>query len=163
VNEMVMTPTKLADGLKAMTPTTNENIAIDRFADAWTNYFYDAVVGAIPVNPGTLTTAKNVMKMQLIGMKTAGAAKIQNGITLFWSTVATAAPTIWTTVPPCTGATPPPTLATIAATLNGVFAANKAAQLNLDAAAMAIAAALHPLNLGGICVIPTPGVATPIT
>jgi hypothetical protein len=160
---MVMTPTKLADGLKAMTPTTDETIAINRFADAWTNYFYDAAVGAIAANPGTLLAAKNIMKTQLVGVKSAGAAKILAGITSFWGIVATAAPTIWTTVPPCTGATPPPTLATIAAVLNGVFAANKAAQLNLDAAATAIAAALHTPNLGGICVIPTPGVATPIT
>lgn len=159
---MAMLSTTLANGLKLMTPTTDENVAINRFASAWENYFYGAAVGGIAATPGTLSAATTALKAAMIGLKTLGATAIQSGIVAFWGVVATAAPSIWITVPPCTGATPPPTLATIASALTTVFASNKAAQLNLDAAATAIATSLHTKNLGGICVIPTPGVSTPI-
>ncbi len=162
---MVMISNTLASGLESMTPTTDESLAIDRFSSAWETYFYDAVVGAIPVNPGTLASATSAMKTAMIGMSApnAGATAIQNGIIAFWGIVASSAASIWTTVPPCTGATPPPTLGTIAAALVGTFSANTSAKLGLSDACFAIAAAIHPLNLGGICVIPTPGSPTPIT
>jgi hypothetical protein len=162
---MVMISDTLAGELENMVPTEVENEAIDRFAAAWETYFYDAVVGAIPANPGTLSAATSAMKSTMVGMSTqdAGATAIQTGITAFWGIVAASAPSIWTTVPPCTGATPPPVLSTIAAALTGVFSANTAGELGLSDACAAIAAAIHPLNLGGICVIPTPGAPTPIT
>lgn len=162
---MVMLPATLASEMESMEPTDQETEAIDRFAAAWETYFYDAAVGAIPANPGTLAAATTAMKGAMTGMSAqdAGDDAIQAGIIAFWGVVATAAPTIWTTVPPCTGATPPPNLATTSATLVGIFAANTSGELDLAAACNAIAGAIHPLNLGGICAIPPPGAATPIT
>lgn len=162
---MTMLPATLASEMESMEPTDQETDAIDRFAAAWETYFYDAMVGAIPVNPGTLAAATTAMKGAMTGMsgQDAGDDAIQAGIIAFWGVVAGSAATIWTTVPPCTGATPPPNLATIAATLVGVFTGNTSGELDLAAACNAIAAAIHPLNLGGICAIPPPGAATPIT
>lgn len=162
---MVMLSTTLASEMESMVPTEEETEAIDRFASAWETYFYDAAVGAIPVNPGTLSSATSAMKSAMSGMSSQdfGDDAIQAGIIAFWSIIATSAPTIWTTTPPCTGATPPPALSTIAASLVGVFASNTAGELDLAAACSAIAGVIHPLNLGGICVIPTPGSPTPIT
>ena len=140
----------------------NESDAINNLSAAWEAYFYDASVGGISVNPGSLAAATSAMKTALVGMASNGANAIQLGVTAFWSIVATAAPTIWTTVPPCTAAMPPPTLGAIGATLNSVFASNVAGELDKTACMNAIAAALHPLNLGGICTIPSPGAPTPI-
>jgi hypothetical protein len=161
---MVMVSTTLASELENMTPESDENVVIDRFASAWETYFYDASVGGIPANGGTLAGATSAMKSAMIGITqpNAGSISIQNGIIAFWGVVASSAASIWTTVPPCTGATPPPNLATISSTLDGVFASNVASELSLADACNAIAGALHALNLGGICIIPTPGAPTPI-
>lgn len=161
---MVMVSTTLASELENMTPESDENVVIDRFTSAWETYFYDASVGGIPANGSSLASATSAMKTAMIGMTqpNAGATSIQNGIIAFWGIVASAAASIWTTAPPCTGATPPPTLSTISATLEGVFASNVASKLNLTDACSTIASALHTLNLGGICVIPSPGAPTPI-
>lgn len=159
-----MVSTSLASELENMTPESDENIVIDRFTSAWETYFYDASVGGIPVNGSSLASATSAMKAAMVGMTQpdAGAPAIQSGIIAFWTTVASSAASIWTTVPPCTGATPPPNLATISATLEGVFASNVSSELSLADACNAIATALHALNLGGICVIPSPGAPTPI-
>lgn len=161
---MVMLPATLGTEMESMEPTDQESDAIDRFASAWETYFYDAMVAAIPVNPSTLTAATTAMKGAMTGMgsQDAGDDAIQAGIIAFWGVVASSAASIWTTVPPCTGATPPPSLATIAASLVGAFATCTAGELDLAAACQVIAAAIHPINLGGICIIPTPGAATPI-
>lgn len=162
---MVMLANTFAEELENMTPTDVESEAIDRFSASWETYFYDAAVGAIPANVGTLASATSAMKAAMVGMSSqdAGATAIQSGIIAFWGIVATSAASIWTTTPPCTGATPPPALGTISASLAGVFSANTAGELELADACSAIATALHPINLGGICAIPTPGAPTPIT
>jgi hypothetical protein len=161
---MVMVSTTLASELESMTPESNENVVIDRFASAWETYFYDASVGGIPANGGTLAGATSAMKSAMVGITqpNAGSISIQNGIIAFWGVVASSAASIWTTVPPCTGATPPPSLATISSVLDGVFASNVASKLSLADACSAIASSLHTLNLGGICAIPSPGAPTPI-
>jgi hypothetical protein len=152
-----MVSTTLASELENMTPESDENVVIDRFASAWETYFYDASVGGIPANGGTLAGATSAMKSAMVGITqpNAGSISIQNGIIAFWGIVASSAP-------PCTGATPPPSLATISSVLDGVFASNVASKLSLADACSAIASSLHTLNLGGICAIPLPGVPTPI-
>jgi hypothetical protein len=160
---MVMLATTLAAELENnMAIVDNELDAIDNLSSSWEAYFYDASVGGIPANPGSLSAATNAMKGALVGMSYNGSNAIQLGLIAFWSVIATAAPTIWTTVPPCTAATPPTSLATIGATLDGVFSANVAGKLDKAACMAAIANALHTLNLGGICAIPLPGAPTPI-
>jgi hypothetical protein len=161
---MVMLSTTLASGLENMIPTDQETVVLNRFSSAWETYFYGASVAGIPVNPNSLAAATTALKAAMVGIsvQNAGAIKIQTGIVAFWGIIATAAPTVWTTVPPCTGAIPPTTLTTIAASLTSVFAANTSSKLELSAACAAIATAIHSKNLGGICTIPIPGAPTPI-
>ncbi|KKM82804.1 hypothetical protein LCGC14_1315790, partial [marine sediment metagenome] len=78
---------------------------------------------------------------------------IQAGILAFWGVVAGAAASIWLTVPPPLAATPPPGLVGIAVALVPVFLSNVTGELSLADAATAVAAVLHPANLGGIAVI----------
>lgn len=164
---MPLLPTTLADGLKTLQPVNTEAEGINNFMTAWENYFKLASVAGIPTATGTLTPYLNAMRGALtgIGQQDAAATKLQTAITAFWGSVCGAAATIWVTVPPVISATPPPALGSIAATLNGVFAANISGELPLDACATAIANALHTLMLGGIAVQqapPAPPVNTPI-
>lgn len=160
-----MLSTTLASEMENMTPTSQESDVIDRFASAWETYFYESVVGVIPVNSGALASATTAMKAAMIGISNQnfGDDAIQAGIIAFWGIVASSASLIWTTVPPCTGATPPPALSTIASSLATVFTSNTTSKLNLSDSCIAIASAIHSLNLGGVCVIPSPGTSTPIT
>ena len=162
---MVMSAATLATELNNnMIIVDNESDAIDNLSMSWETYFYNASVEGIPVIGGSLASATSAMKTALIGMSVQNAAAnaIQAGVIAFWGVVATSAASIWTTTPPCTCATPPTTLGTIAATLSGVFTSNKDGALDKAAATLAIANALHPLNIGGICIIPSPGTPTPI-
>lgn len=155
---MPLVSSVLGAELANMAPVDNEPDAINNFAAAWETYFKDAAVLGVPTTPGSLSGAIGSMKGALVGMSAtgAGAAKIAAGITAFWSTVAGAAATIWVTAPPPTGATPPPGLGGIAAALSAAFAANMAGDLALADAANAVAAAIHPTQLGGIALVPPP-------
>lgn len=174
---MPLTAATLADGLKALTPTDNEGDAIAAFSAAWAAYFYEsAVLGIsplppdpgdpeaeppVPPTPGALDNAIAALEGALVGMSAdgAGAAKLQAGVVAFWGVVATAAATIWTMVPPVpppTAATPPAGITGIAAALVPVFASNTSGSVDLDTSATNIANVIHPLNLGGIAVIPPP-------
>jgi hypothetical protein len=162
----MMSASTLASELEAMVPTTDEAEAIDRLVTAWETYFYEATVSGIACTSGTLAGASAAMRGALVGLSTPGlsASKLQSGIVAFWGVVATAAATIWVTVPLTVAAAPPPGLAGITAGLAGVFGANTAAGLNLADASTAIAAVLHPLNLGGLASLapPPPGLTAPI-
>ena len=158
-----MSAETLASELEALVPVDNVAAAADNFAGAWEAYFYDALCGTFPVNPGTLSGATSAMVAAMTPtMQTAGWAAIQAGIVAFWGVVSASAAVIWTAVPPLVSATPPPGLSTIAATLQPVGAANQAAELSLADSCSAIASALHPLNLGGTG-LNTTGGALPIT
>lgn len=169
---MPLSASTLADGLKSMEPAADEADAIAAFSAAWATYFYaSTVLGISPVPPdpeaepepipGALDNALAALEGGLVGMSATGAAavKIQAGIVAFWAALNAAAATIWVMippVPPVTAVTPPAGLTGIAAALVPVFASNTAAAADLDTAATNIAAAIHPLQLGGIAVLPPP-------
>ena len=158
---MALTAATLADGLKALTPTDNEADAIAAFSAAWEAYFAKATVLGVAVNGGSLAGALGALEAALVGMSAtgAGAAKLQAGVVAFWGIVATSAAAIWTMVPPVpppTAATPPAGITGIAAALVPVFASNTSGSVDLDTSATNVANVIHPLNLGGIAVIPPP-------
>jgi hypothetical protein len=146
-----------------MEPVNTEAKGINNFADAFENYFYESTVATIPVNPGCLAVCSTALKSAMVGASSNAGTAIQNGITAFWSSVATVFLTIWTTVPPLIAVVPPVNLATINASLQPVFTSNKEGGLSKADCWNAISAVLHPLQLGGIAKIgPAPGVDTPI-
>ena len=155
---MALLPATLGSELANMTPTMDENVAINNFSAAFETYFNGASVLGIPVTAGSLAGATSALKAGLVGMSVlnAGPAKIQTAITSFWGVVATSAATIWATVPPPTGATPPPGLTGIAAALTTTFSANISGELSLEDSANAVATAIHSTQLGGIALIPPP-------
>jgi len=162
---MVMLSSDLADGFAELAPTSNASSAITALADAWEAYFVEATVGPTQIVAGTLTAAKASMVTALADLNTpaGGAAAIQAGIVAWWGVVTPAAAVIWAgNTPPVLSATPPPSLATIAAVLVPVFASNTASSLSAQGAATAIAAALHPLNLGAIAAVGPPAGTVPI-
>jgi len=159
---MVLTANKLASELEAMVPVDTEAEGIDNFATAFENYFYDAVVTAIPVNPLSLTNSTNALKGSMTGANVDAAAAIQEGIIAFWEQVAVDFALIWTTAPVLIAVDPPTGLGGIAAALNPVFTSNKDLELDLAASVAQIAAALHPTQLGGIATLgPPPPAGTP--
>ena len=157
----MLTQAKLGTELANMAPEEEESNAINNLAGAWEKYFELATVTGVSIVPGSLASALSAMKAVLVGISVdgAGAAKFQAGIQAFWTTVVASSPTIWITAPPLISATPPPSLGTIAAALQPVFDSNKTGKLALPAAANAIAAVLHPIQLGGLAVLgpPPPG------
>lgn len=152
---MALVAATLGTGLGAMTPTSEEALAIDAMVTAWESYFSAAMAGPIPVVPGSLSAALATLRGALSGMSSAnaGAGKIQSAISAFWATVAGSAGSIW---PAAISATPPPGLGGIAGALSGIFAANTSGSIPLSTAANNIANAIHPLQLGGIAVFPPP-------
>jgi hypothetical protein len=139
--------------MEAMAPTDQEPTAIQNFADAWETYFKDASVMGAPTVPGSLAGAKSAMIGAMTGLSTAGAAAISAGITAFWGVVAGASASIW---PGTLAAIPAPGIGGVAAAITPVFAANTAGKLEIGPAMQAIAAAIHPTQLGGIANFPPP-------
>jgi len=162
---MTLSQSTLANGLAGLTPTSDVSAAIATLADAWEAYFSAATVGPTPVVPGTLAPAKAALVTALAGLNApgGGATAIQAGIVAWWGVVVPAAAVIWAgNTPPVLSCTPPPSIGTIAAALVPVFASNQASNLSLTAAAAAIAAVLHPLQLGGIAAVGPPPGTVPI-
>jgi cytochrome bd-type quinol oxidase subunit 2 len=154
---MPLTSVKLATELIALPLVQTEAEAIQNFATAFENYFYDSTVLAVPAVPGTLAAATIALKAAMVGMSQAGSAAIQAGITAFWGVVATSGVLIWpTVVPPIVSVAPPPGLGGISAALDGVFPANVSAKADLVTAMTNIANALHPTQLGGIATLTSP-------
>jgi len=162
---MTLSQSTLADGLAGLTPTSDVTAAISALADAWEAYFEAATVGPTTIATGTLAPAKAALVAALAGLNTpgGGATAVQAGIVAWWGVVVPSATAIWAgNTPPVLSCTPPPSLSTIAAVLTPVFASNQASKLSLTAAAAAIAAALHPLQLGGIAAVGPPAGTVPI-
>lgn len=153
---MALVQATLGTELQAMVPVGSEAEGIDNFASAFENYFGGATCNGIAVTPGTLAPATAALKLAMVGVGTTGPASIAASIAAFWGIIATSAPTIWVMAPVLVSATPPPGLAGLAAALATAGTANIAAGLGLVAAAAAIAAAVHPIMLGGLGVIVTP-------
>lgn len=160
---MPLSSSILGTELAKMEPVATEAEAITNFTNAWEIYFKDASVLGESTATGTLTTAITAMQGAMTGMSTTGAAAIQTGITQFWTTITPLAPTIWVTVPVVVSIVSPTGLSGIAAALIPVFLANTVGGLSLIDSANAIAAVIHPLQLGGIATITgTPPTTAPI-
>lgn len=160
---MALVSATLGAGLANMTPTMQEIVAINNFADAFEDYFSLAGVMGIPCTPGSLSGAKAAMIGSMSGLSSSGGAAgaITAGITAFWGVVAGAAASIWLTPFPVASATPPPGLAGLSAALSGAFSANTAGGLGLSDAANVVATAIHGTQLGGIAIVSTIPSPTP--
>lgn len=143
----------LADELIRMEPALTEAEGIENFAEAWTQYFYNAELQLPPAPPAwqveddSIETCKAAMVGAMAGVaNVAGYAAIQAGITAFWTTLATPPnPTnVFKAVPVISAIAPPPNLSTIAGAL-----AVLPNESDLETAMNNVATISHPLNLGG--------------
>lgn len=161
---MVLSVAKLSSELSNLQAVQTEVEAINNFATAFENYFYDSSVLGIPATPGSLAGATTAMKGALVGMSTAASTVIQAAIVAFWGVVTGSAAVIWVTAPLIASATPPPGLSLIKASLDAMFLINTQLKNDLATSANEVATALHPLQIGGIAAItpPPPGVTAPI-
>lgn len=163
---MALVEATLASELEAMVPVNTESEGISNWMTAWENYFGGATVLGIPVTPGSLAGSLSAMQSAMVGINSAGdgGAVIQAAIIAFWDVVIVAAPSIWVTAPLILSMTQPPNLSTIGAALNATFASNISGKLSLENSAAAVAATLHPTQLGAIATItpPQPGVTAPV-
>jgi hypothetical protein len=159
---MALVQSTLASGLEAMEPTDSEATAIQRFADAFDDYFAGASVLGIPAGAAR-APAKAAMIAAMTGLSSpnGAAGAIAAGISAYWTTVAPLALTVWpgTVGPIIPPAVPPPGLGGIAGALSAVFSANTSGGLSLSASAAAVAGAIHPTQLGGMVNLgpPPPG------
>lgn len=169
---MVMIATTLANGLKAMTPTTNATAAQSTLADALINYFAGASVAGVPANPGVLAGApKSAVLATLASLNSpnGAAASIAAACQAFWTAVGPIASTVWL-VPPNTivpaSLVPPAGLGSLSTGLQSTFDSNVNGALDLDAAATAIANTIHSAQAGATVTLqpppPAPPVVTPI-
>jgi hypothetical protein len=154
---MALSATQLATELQGLGLYDTESAAIAAWADAFANYFGDAQSNAVIIVPGAVTVAKAAMVSALTGLSTDSGLALQTGITAFWGALVPAV--AW---PTTTAITPPTFLGTIKATLDPVFLANTNGALSKNASYTAIANALHPLQLGGTALWPSPLFAQPI-
>jgi hypothetical protein len=142
----------------AQSHPADEASAIQAFADAFHNYMVQSTVLGVPMVASLGLAAKALMIPAMVGLNTASATALQAGVLAYWGGLNV--PGVWVaTVPPTT---PPPGAAGLAAALTPVFAANTAGQLDETASTNALAAAWHPLMLGGFAGIPPGPVPTPI-
>ncbi len=131
--------------------------AIDDWTAAFSAYFEDAESNVVSINPAALPAAESAMKGAMVGLSTGGASALQAGILAFWGALVPA--TAWTTV---TAITPPPGLSGLAAAVQDAFDANTVAGNDKNTSMAAIAAKIHPLQLGGTATWPTPVGPQPI-
>jgi len=155
---MAMLAATLATGLAGMTPTDSEAAAIDALTAAWESYFSTAAAGpvpytAVPVPPETIAPELIAFKSALTGMSAdgAGAQKIQDAMTAFWSGMIPAA-----AFAASTAITAPTDLSAVVAALAADFISNKDENKTLPEAAAIIAATMHTNNAGGIATFPPP-------
>ena len=146
----------------------DEADAVEAWGEALVVYFGDAVAGGIDglddIPIAGVAAAKPLITAALVGMSVpgAGAAKIQAAFVAFWAAVVASTSAYFPgTIPPTTA---PPLLGTMEAAMAPVLLANTTGALPLDASLDALAAVIHPLNLGGITTLPgAPPVQVPIT
>lgn len=159
---MPLTQSTLADGLKTMTPTGDESVAIQRMVDAYGDYASEATGAGIAITTAGVELGKAAMSPVLVGMSApfAAIAKIPASIISFWGAVCTG---FAVSFPGSVAATPPPH-ASLAAAFAALMPANVAARLNTDQAMDAVAAIMHTdATIGGTVTLPgTPPVVGPI-
>lgn len=166
---MALTSATLSSALQAMTPTSSEATARQRFADAWEDYFLGATVNGAPLVGSSISGGLSALAAALVGMSATGAgpSALAAGVNAFWTAQLGLATSMWITapvvlVPPIV---PPAGLAGLSAALTSTFTSNRAGGLSLAAACDALAATLHAASTGGIVpgsVLPAPPAPIPI-
>jgi hypothetical protein len=152
---MPLTPAALSTELQSIqnAKPPNEPAAIQAFSVVFNNYMLNSGANGIPLVPAQAELARLAMVPAMTGLNTAGAASIQAGCVAYWGAL---------NVPGSYGASiavaPPPGIAGLAAALLAVFPVNVAGALETAPACDAIAAAWHPLMLGGTATFPGPAV-----
>lgn len=160
---MALSKDTLATELEKMVNVDTEAEGNANFATAFENYFLEATCGGKSVEDDSLAACTTALKGVMTGSQFAGAASMAAGITAFWGVVATAAASIWIPAPPLASATPPTGLSGLAAAISAAGLANIADDKNKEDSCAAMAAAIHPLMLGGFGVnTATPPVSIPI-
>jgi hypothetical protein len=160
---MAMSATALKDALKGINYPANEAAACAAWADAFHTYFGDAVSGAAGAVSYTPQAAcKTAMQSALAGLNASGAAaaKIQSGVTAYWSALALAITAAFSGALPLT-CVPPTSLSGLLVALETVFTSNVENDEDEDAACAAIADAIHTANSGATASFPPPPAGTP--
>lgn len=166
---MALLSATLSSALQAMTPTSSEATARQRFADAWETYFLGATVAGAPLVGTSISTGLSALASALVGMSATGAgpAALAAGVSAFWTAQLGLATSMWITapivlVPPIVV---PPGLAGLSAALTSTFNSNRAGGLSLVQACDAIAATIHAASTGAVVpgsVPPAPPAPLPI-
>lgn len=161
---MTLSVDTLATELEGMVPEMEEQDAINNFATAFENYFFESVVNRVAIlDKAVLTPATTALRGAMVGLSETGSASIANGIIAFWAAIPAIASTVWVLVPPLTSVTPPTTLAGLATAIEATGQANMAGSLSLEDSAKAMATTIHGLVQGGIAIVTvTPPVSFPI-
>lgn len=151
---MPLVAATLSSQLQAIANGDNIAAAQNAWADAFNTYMQASTAGA-PLNPAIAVAARAAMLAALGSLNSAGASALQAGVAAYWTALNVAG-----AYGVSTAVTPPPGVAGLAAALAPVFTANTAGKLAKPASCDALAAAWHPLMLGGTALIV--GVPTPI-
>lgn len=165
---MALQQSKL-EALFAGPPVPTEPEAIDFMAGAFTDFFSDATVVGAPAVLATLVAPsgpEDQMRAALVGISApnAGAAKLQAGMTAYWTAAMLVAPTVWpTAAPPIVPGSGivPPGLGTLGASLAPVFAQNIATSADSATASAALGAAIIAA-MSGATVLLSPGTNPPV-
>lgn len=165
---MTLSVDTLAAGLENVSPQETESAGVEAFADAWTDYFYEAELQIAPAPPAwqveddSLTSARAAMVEAMSGLANVdGYGAIQAGIVAFWGVVSASAATVWVAIPPIAAAVPPAGITGIAAALAPVGVTNIEGMVDLPTASRNIATALNTANQGGTATDTT--TPTPLT
>lgn len=164
---MALTDSVLAAGLAALEPTGDVNVAIQRVADAYHDYFQGASVSGVPVTPGASDPGKAAMISAMGGLNSDAASALQSGIVAYWQALATLGTTLWvvpgfTTLP---AVTPPPGISALSSPIQSTFDSNLSSQADLNTASSNVASAIHAAHSGGTVTLQPPvgaPVPTPI-
>lgn len=157
---MVMDVNLLTD-MFAGPPTDDEPTVIDYMAIKWRAFFgTTSVLGSTAVD-GVLGGADTAFRSALVGVSAsgAGAQKMQDAMSAFWSAAIAIAPTVWITVPLIAGGSGvlPGGLGGMAASLQPVFDSNTASALSLSASAAALGPSILGAQSGGtVNLVPPP-------
>jgi len=142
---------------------SEEAPAIGELASLWQDYLEGASVSGVSASPTVLaTTATPVFAAALIGISVSptGLQQLVDAMVASWAVLATGAATVFVGAPITGPGTPPTALPSASTALAPILVANQAQALSQADAADAIAAVLHPLNLGAL--VPSGPITLPI-
>lgn len=125
--------------------------AIEVLAEGWRVYLAGATVVGVPANLAALEPAIGAFSDGLVGMGDpgAGGAALIDAMVASWAVAVAAAPAVWPGAGIIGPGTPPPGLSGGLGGLQSTFDANTTQSASTSDASDAVAAGLHPLNLGG--------------